>query len=351
LPIGREDNFFIYSTPYFMAHGRFDNPVIASLAGVKDFFSKQKLEGQLKEADRADGKTCLITGANSGLGYALAVDMAKRGARVIMACRSQIPEAGEKVKAASGSQLIEMIHLDLSGTDSIHQFVETLIQKQINPDITILNAGVALPKARKTPSGLEEMFFVNYFSNFILLNLMISKGIIIPEKLNGHYPRVLFISSDSHRGSSHIDFEQFGKYEDYGVSKGISYYSYYKLVLNTLAVEYSRRLNKQDVKIAVNVICPGPVHTNIIREAPWFLRKVLGTIFSLVFRSPEVAAKSVIYMALSKDYERKTGEYLHMFNPKKMDPKVYLPEEGEKLWNYSEQLWKEIDTKSIKVLF
>ena len=71
---------------------------------------------------------------------------------------------------------------------------------------------------------------------------MISKGIIIPGKLNGQQPRVLFISSDSHQGSSYIDFEQFGKYENYGVSKGISYYSYYKLVLNTLAVEYSRRL-------------------------------------------------------------------------------------------------------------
>ena len=334
-----------------MAHGRFDNPVIASLAGVKDFFSKQKLEGQLKETDRADGKTCLITGANSGLGYALALDMAKRGARVIMACRSQIPQAGEKAKAASGSQLIEMIHLDLTKIDSIHQFVETLYQRQINPDVTILNAGVALPKARKTPSGLEEMFFVNYFSNFILLNLMISRGIIIPGKLNGQYPRVLFISSDSHQGSSYIDFEQFGKYEDYGVSKGISYYSYYKLVLNTLAVEYSRRLNNKDIKILVNIICPGPVHSNIIREAPWLLRKILGTIFSIVFRSPEVAAKSVVYMSLSADYKDRTAEYLHMFNPKKMDPKVYLPEEGTKLWEYSLRLWKDVDDKAVNVEF
>ncbi len=334
-----------------MAHGRFDNPVIASLAGVKDFFSKQKLEDQLKDTDRADGKTCIITGANSGLGYALAVEMAKRGAYVIMACRSQIPEAGEKVKAASGSHLVEMIHLDLSKIDSIHQFVEILGQRQIHPDITILNAGVALPKARVTPSGQEEMFFVNYFSNFILLNLMISNGIIIQGNTNRLLSKLIFISSDSHQGSSNIDYELFGKYENYGVSKGISYYSYYKLVLNTLAIEYSRRLNKKEIKIAVNIICPGPVHSNIIREAPWLLRKILGTIFSLVFRSPEVAAKSVIYMSLSPDYEGKTGEYLHMFNPKKMDPKVYLPEEGAKLWDFSQRLWKELDDKAIEVKF
>lgn len=325
-----------------MAHGRFDNPVVAALAGVKDFFSKQKLEEQLKDTDRAEGKICVVTGANSGLGFGIAVDMARRGARVIMACRSQIPEAGEKVKKLSGSDRVEMIHVDLSKIDSIRQFVDTLAKRRIKPDVTILNAGVALPKARKTESGQEEMFFVNYFSNFILLNLLLEKKVIAAAQGSNSKQRVIFISSDSHRDSSAIDYEQFGKYEDYGVSKGISYYSYYKLVLNTLAVEFSRRLNKAAVEIPVHVICPGPVHSNIIKEAPWVLRKVLGTIFSVVFRSPAVAARPVVYMAISPDYEDTTAQYLHMFNPKEMDAKVYIPEEGEKLWKYSEDLWKRL---------
>ena len=326
-----------------MAHGRFDNPVVAALAGVKDFFSKQKLEEQLKETDRADGKTCIITGANSGLGFGIAVEMAKRGARVIMACRSQIPEAGERVKKLSGSDNVEMMFLDLSRIESIHQFIDALVDREIRPDVTILNAGVALPKARKTESGQEEMFFVNYFANFILVNLLLAKKVIRPISESGSLQRIIFISSDSHRDSSAIDFEQFGRYEDYGVSKGISYYSYYKLVLNTLAVEFSRRLNKETVQIPVHVICPGPVHSNIIKEAPWLLRKVLGAIFSVVFRSPEVAARPVVYMSISNDYADNTAKYLHMFNPKEMDPKVYVPEEGKKLWEYSESLWRELD--------
>ncbi len=329
-----------------MAHGRFDNPVVAALAGVKDFFSKQKLEEQLKETDRADEKTCIITGANSGLGFGIAVEMAKRGARVIMACRSQIPEAGERVKKLSGSDNVEMMFLDLSRIESIHQFANAMVDRKIRPDITILNAGVALPKARKTESGQEEMFFVNYFANFMLVNLLLSKMVIGPNSESGSRQRIIFISSDSHRDSSAIDFEQFGKYEDYGVSKGISYYSYYKLVLNTLAVEFSRRLNKDAVQIPVQVICPGPVHSNIIKEAPWLLRKVLGAIFSVVFRSPEVAARPVVYMSISEDYANNTAQYLHMFNPKEMDAKVYVPEEGEKLWNYSESLWRKLDTNA-----
>ena len=70
-----------------MAHGRFDNPIVAALAGVKDFFRKQDLADKLKDTDMIDSKICLVTGANSGLGYALAVDLAKRGGKVFMAQR------------------------------------------------------------------------------------------------------------------------------------------------------------------------------------------------------------------------------------------------------------------------
>lgn len=330
-----------------MAHGRFDNPVVAALAGVKDFFSKQKLEDELTDSVRADGKTCLITGANTGLGFGIAVEMAKRGAFVIMACRSQIPEAGEKVKALSGSDKVEMVHLDLSKIESIHKFCNHLKENKIEVDITILNAGVALPKARILDSGLEEMFMVNYFSNFIFLNLLLEKKVINIDEDNKFKSRILFISSDSHQGSSDIDFEQFGKLNKYGVSQGISYYSYYKLVLNTLAIEFNRRINKGNQSVAIHVICPGPVHSNIIREAPFLLRKTLGFIFSIVFRSPEVAAKPVVYMGISEAYENNTGQYLHMFNPKEMDPKVYLEKEGEKLWDHSSELWKSIDNKAV----
>lgn len=332
-----------------MAHGRFDNPVVAALAGVKDFFSKQKLEDELTDAVRADNKTCLITGANTGLGFGIAVEMAKRGAHVIMACRSQIPEAGEKVKSLSGSDKVEMIHLDLSKLESIHRFCNHLKENKIEVDITILNAGVALPKARMLDSGLEEMFMVNYFSNFIFLNLLMDKKIINPQVKKDYKPRMIFISSDSHQGSSDIDFEQFGKLNNYGVSQGISYYSYYKLVLNTLAMEFNRRINNGKVVAPIHVICPGPVHSNIIREAPFVLRKILGFIFSIVFRSPEVAAKPVVYMGISDAYENNTGKYLHMFNPKEMDPKVYLDEEGEKLWNYSLDLWKRLDDEAVVI--
>lgn len=260
-----------------------------------------------------------------------------------MAGRSAIPQAGEMVKKKSGSDNVEMRYLDLSRINTIHDFVDGLVRDKIYPDVTILNAGIALPKSRKTESGQDEMFLVNYLSNVILTNLMIEKGRM--PGTGQAVPRIIFISSDSHQGSSAIDYSEFGKYYEHGVSKGIENYSYFKLILNTYATELSRRLNPDKVNVGVNVICPGPVHTNIIKPAPLPLRIVLGAIFKIIFRSPAKACLPVVYMAISDDFEGKTNEYLHMFNNKKMDPKVYLPEEGKKLWEESMRVWKEIDER------
>ena len=327
-----------------MAEGRFTNPVVASLAGVRDFFARQQLASRFSDSDRADGKTVLITGANSGLGFALAVEFARRGARVIMAGRSRIPEAGQRVSRLSGSDRVEMRYLDLSRIGTIHAFAESLAEEKIKVDICILNAATALPGSRKTESGQDEMFLVNYLSNVIISQLLIGRGILVaggPEERS----TLIFISSDSHQGSTPVDYGEFGRYFEYGVSKGISNYSYFKFVLNTYATELSRRVNREGSGLGVNVICPGPVHSNIVKEAPWLLRMVLKGIFWVIFKSPAKAARPVVYMAISEDYRGTTNQYLHMFNPKQMDPKVYDPEEGKKLWERSMELLEEIDPR------
>ncbi len=326
-----------------MSHGRFDNPVVASLAGFFDRFRKQERAGRFTDADRFDGKTVLITGTTTGLGFALAVETARRGARVIMANRRQDGETLNRVRHLSGSGLVEQCYIDLARLATVHDFVEGLSAGGIRPDVTILNAGVALPKPRPTEDGQDEMFQVNYLANVVLIRLMLEKGVIPVNGEGGFLPRILFISSDSHQGCSAIDYSEFGRFYEYGVSKGIENYSYFKLVMNTWMTEFSRRINPDRVRVGVNVICPGPVHSNITRAAPFPLRMVLNLIFLVIFRSPAKAALPVVYMAISPDYERKTGEYLHMFKPKRMDPKVYDEEEGTRLWEETERLWARVD--------
>ncbi len=332
-----------------MSHGRFDNPVIAALAGFKDRFREQPLAARLTDADRFDGKRVLVTGANSGLGYALAVDVARRGGSVTMACRSQIPEAGERAIADSRSADVEMRYCDLSRLDTLHEFCRSAAADGLRFDVVILNAATTLPRARPAPCGQDEMFVVNYLANFALVHLLLEHRLLVPD--THAQPRIVVISSDSHQGSSAIDYDEFGRYFDYGVRKAIANYSYFKLLLNTFATELSRRLNPgEKTQVQVNVICPGPVNSNIIKAAPWALRLVLRAIFTVIFKSPAQAARPVIYMAASRDFENRTNEYLHMFGEKKMDAKVYDEVEGIRLWANSAELWARIDDNAANAL-
>jgi len=331
-----------------MTHGRFDNPVEAVLAGLKDIFRRRDSRHLLGPEDRLAGKTVMITGANSGLGYAVALELARRGARVIMACRSGIPEAGARIRQLSGNEQVEMLKVDLCDLRSIDAFCSEVKGRQLEIDVMICNAGVAPPKARKTPQGLDEIFMVNYLAKFILLNQLLRQGSIPNDTFAGNgraeqAARIVFVSSDSHQTASAIDFEAFGKYEDYGVSKAIANYSYYKLMMNTFATELSRRLSRGEVPdVEVHAICPGPVNSNIARDAPPLLKAFINSMFFLFFQSPRKAARPVCYLACSPALQGQTNLYFHLTRIKKMDPKVYDEAAGKLLWERSQQLWQEL---------
>lgn len=327
-----------------MAEGRFTNPVVAALAGFYDLFRQQELQERLKDSDHFQDKTVMITGANSGLGFALSVEAARRGGYVIMACRRHMPDVLEEVKRQSGSDKVEMRYLDLGDLATVHRFTEALQEDGIELDVTYFNAASAAPKTRMTASGMDELFQVNYFANFVLVNLLLHHRVIVPDARK--QPRLIFISSNSHRDASAIDYNEFGKYFQYGIAKAISNYSYFKLVLNTFATELSRRINRDQICAQVHAICPGPVNSNIIKEAPQPIRAILRGIFTLIFRSPAKAAQPAIYMGCSKDFQHTTNQYLHMFIPKQMDAKVYDEEEGKKLWHESAKLWQMVDQKA-----
>lgn len=331
-----------------MSHGRFDNPLVAALTGFFDLFRAQPLRERYGPEIRFDQRRVLITGANSGLGFAAAVEIARRGGQVTMACRSQIPEAGDLARKQSGTQGIEMRRCDLADLNSIHEFVDGLVRDDRRFDIVILNAAVTLPRSRQTACGQDEMFLVNYLANVILSNLLIGRDRL--SRLNGE-PRLLFISSDSHRGASAVDFDEFGRYFDYGVNKAIANYSYFKLLLNTYATELDRRLNgKGNASVTqVNLICPGPVNSNIIKAAPWPLRFVLRAIFTVIFKSPNKAVEPLIYLSGSQDFTGRSNVYLHMFSLKQMDEKVYDLAAGKRLWDESMRIWKQIDPRAAPV--
>lgn len=318
------------------SNNKYNSPIKATITGIKSLFKKGESIGELSSSDMLHGKKVLITGSSSGLGLAAAKEIAKLGAEVIMAVRSGIPEKGEEVKRASGSGLIKMLHVDLADFDSINSLV-LKIKEELGPlDIVICNAGVVASKARKTKAGLEEMFMVNYLSSYYFLRLLLNQKLL--NKDSKEAPRIIVVDSESHRDPVNFNWESFGKFSPHTIGKTVALYGYYKLLLITFVYELSRRLNDETFTHSVFSLCPGPVNSNIAREAPAIFQPLLKLVFSIFFRSPKRACEPVTYLTASKSLEGKSFEYLFLMQQKSIDDKAMDPANGTKLWNLSEQL-------------
>lgn len=317
----------------------YKSPASSTWEGIRAAFMKQQKVGKLTEKDRLDGKTVLVDGASSGLGFAIATQMARRGARVVMACRSGIPGKGEEVKRRTGNNNVEMVHVDFSDMDSIRNLIATLKEKYAPFDIVVSNAAMVPAQSRKTKQGLEEMFMVNYLSKFIFINGLINEKCI---RTNGDgVPRIVFVASESHRHPPAFDWDGFGVFKEYGMKKTVEYYGYYKLLLTTFTRELSRQLHANGgPKISVFALCPGPVNSGIAREAPGAFQPLMKLIFAMFFKSPAKAAEPVMYLAVSKDQEGKPYDYLFKMTRKDIDEKAEDEENGKRLWEFSENIVK-----------
>lgn len=318
-------------------NNQYNNPFQATIKGISDLFKKHERVGELGSSERLDGKKVLITGSSSGLGYATTEQLADLGATVIMATRSGIPEKGNAIKEKTGSGNVYMHHVDLSSISSIHNLVAEIKETYTTIDILICNAAVVPKKSRKTADGLEEMFMVNFLAKFILINALLEADCF--NKNGNGIPRIIITSSESHRNPKDFRWDEFGVYKEYGMGKTVELYGYYKLLLTTFLIELSRRLNTGNkVNYSVFSLCPGPVNSNIAREAPAIFQPLLKLTFSLFFRSPHKAAEPVVYLAASKDVEGKPLDYLFLMSRKAMDEKAMDDGNGKKLWGLSQEL-------------
>jgi len=318
---------------------QYNNPFQATLTGILDLFKKRNRIGTLSPSDRLDGKKILIDGASSGLGLATAIGLAKLGGTVIMAVRSGFPEKAEEVKQKSLSDKVFIHQVDFSDFDSIKNLVSEIKTQHGQLDIVICNAAVVAKKGVQIKSGLEQMFMVNYFSKFVFVKELLKNHCIKSD--SAEKPRIIFVTSESHRNPAAFRWNEFGVFTPFSVGKTVELYGYYKLLLVTFARELSRRLNEGGNQVSVFALCPGPVNSNIAREAPWLFKPLLRLVFFIFFRSPKKASEPVLYLSASKEQEGKMFDYLFLMDRKAIDEIAEDPKNGEKIWKLSEELmWK-----------
>ncbi len=315
------------------------NVFTAVITAISDMFSEKGQLEPMGADERLDGKTVLVTGANTGLGKAIAIQLAERGAFVYMACRGGHPEAGEDVKRASGSDRVEMLKVDLSDMTSAAALCDQLkaIGKRI--DIAVFNAGLMPAKSRRGPQEFELMFTVHFLASRLIVHRMLEDDVIVPSTDPALRPRIVFVSSEAHRSSKPIDFDTFGTPIDYGIKDGMGEYARSKLHLCTYATELSKQLNTGDeTRVSVHSLCPGPVASSIAREAPRWLKPIINSIFKLTFQAPERAAKPVLLLAGGAAVEGRNGVYMHMMREKVVSDLAADPDNGGELWRRSQTL-------------
>jgi NAD(P)-dependent dehydrogenase (short-subunit alcohol dehydrogenase family) len=289
------------------------------------------------------GKTVLITGANSGIGYQAALELARRGAHVLLGVRSAAKgsEALEKLSHAVPGAKAEVAEIDMASLTSIRAFAAGFAARGLALDVLINNAGVmALPQRELTADGFERQFGTNHLGHFALT------GLLMPQLLQStaaDAPRVVTVASLAHRNGK-IDFANLQSersYDPWGA------YNNSKLANVMFALELDRRARAQHSRLASIPVHPGVSRTNIFSgTGPRDVKKMMvGLLGPLVSQDDAHGALPTLYAATVP--EANGGEYIGPdgFGELKGYPKVVEPrpqakdvEVARRLWEVSEEL-------------
>ena len=278
---------------------------------------------------RLEGKTVVITGGNTGIGKETAVDLAKRGAKVIVGCRNleKGKAALKEIQERSGSTNVYLEQLDLASLDSVRTFADSILKSESRLDILINNAGVMMCPYQKTKDGFEMQFGTNHLGHFLLTMLLL-------DLMKKSAPsRIVNVSSIGHSlGSGKIHFDDINFEKDYSPYEA---YFHSKLANVLFTRELSKRLEGSHV--TANSLHPGAVRTDLERHFT-FLQTLMVPARWYMYKSPEQGAQTSIYCAVSEEMEGVSGKYLADCAIKEPSKGAQDDDAAVKLWELSLKL-------------
>ena len=274
---------------------------------------------------KLNGKTAIVTGANSGMGMATAAALSDMGATVIMLCRNeQRGRAALEELSQVSTRKLQLMLCDLADLSSVNAFTEEFREKYAVLDILVNNAGFISLDRQTTKDGFERQFGVNHIGHFLLTMKLID---LVEEG-----GRIVNVSSGAHK-TGRIHFDDVNLTSGFNVIKA---YSQSKLANVLFTRELSRRLKEKG--ITVNCCHPGAVATNIgISRDTGFGKTVTGMLKPF-FQTPEEGARTAIYLASSDEVKCVTGEYFYKCKIAASSKRSKDVELAEKLFDFSEEL-------------
>ena len=212
------------------------------------------------------GRTIIVTGANSGLGFQTALELARHGAHVVMTARDE--EKGRAAKARIEAERVrgslELRKLDLADLDDVKRFAAGFIADGLPVDVLVNNAGVMMPPRSLTRQGYEQQFGVNHLAHFVLTALLIDR---LAQSSDG---RVVTVSSDLHKRGK-IHFDDLSGARDYG---RMAFYAQSKFANVLFALELDRRLKAVGLPVRSLLAHPGYSATNLQLSGPTGILKL-----------------------------------------------------------------------------
>ena len=282
--------------------------------------------------DQMAGKTCLVTGASSGIGLETAVGLAKLGASVVMTSRNQAKgeAALTHVKNRSGSDSVELMLVDFASLSSIRGFAEEFKMDHDRLDVLVNNAGGINTSRSETLDGFETTFGVNHLGYFLLTNLLL-------DAVKSSAPsRIVSVSSRAHIRPKGMNFDDLNSEQSFS---GMGSYGESKLANVLFTYELARRLDGTGV--TATCLHPGVVRTGFAQNNGGFIALVVKAFYTLgvpFTKSSAQGAETSIYLASSPDVEGVTGKY---FADSAETPSSLASQDEEaqtRLWEMSEQM-------------
>jgi NAD(P)-dependent dehydrogenase (short-subunit alcohol dehydrogenase family) len=273
-----------------------------------------------------DGRVCLVTGATSGHGRAVALGLAQRGADLVLLGRSaeRCARVRAEIAAATGRAPAVLL-CDLASRREIDRAADEALSSGRPLHALVNNAGLVSLARRESVDGIELTFAVNYLAMFQLTLRL------LPRLLASAPARIVNVSSDTHR-IARLDLEDLELRRRYGMLRA---YGRSKLAIVLFTRELARRL--AGTGVTCNAVDPGPVGSNIGSDNPGLAYRFVGPLIRAFFPSPERAARLAIELVESPALEGRSGEYWRLGKPRR--PAVGSESAlAPRLWERSESL-------------
>ena len=258
-------------------------------------------QGPWTVADVPDqqGRTAVVTGANSGIGFEAAAVLAQRGAVTVLACRDtgKAERAAARLSATAPRAKVSVVRLDLASLDSVRAAAEQIRASHERLDLLINNAGLMMPPRGTTADGFELQFGTNHLGHFALTGLLLDRLLTVPGS------RVVTVSSNGHR-AGRINFADLQSERRYG---RMSAYAQSKLANLMFTYELERRLRAAGAATIALAAHPGSAGTDLVRHFPGVMQTVYSRAGGVFKQSAAMGALPTLRAAT--DPAARGGEY------------------------------------------